>query len=48
MLETVDERWAERLRHAAEGYARDAFGVELTLEPIQLSLLPLARRNART
>jgi len=40
MLETVDERWAERLRHAAEGYARDAFGVELTLEPIQLSALP--------
>jgi hypothetical protein len=40
MLETVDELWAEKLERAAEGYAREAFDVDLTLEPIQLSALP--------
>jgi hypothetical protein len=40
MLETIDDRWAEKLRRTAEGYARDAFDVGLTLEPVQLSALP--------
>ena len=40
MLETADERWAEKLGRAAEGYARKAFDVDLTLEPLHLSSLP--------
>jgi hypothetical protein len=40
MLEIVDKRWAETLQRKAEAYARDAFDVGLTLEPLQLSALP--------
>lgn len=40
MLETGDERWAEKLRHTAESYARGAFDIDLKLEQIQLSALP--------
>ena len=40
MLETVEERRAEKLERAAEGYAREAFDVDLTLEPVHLSALP--------
>ncbi|MHB8283216.1 MAG: hypothetical protein ACYDD1_00915 [Caulobacteraceae bacterium] len=40
MLETVDERWAEKIERAAEGYAREAFDIDLALEPLPLSALP--------
>jgi len=40
MLETIDDQRAEKLERAAEGYARQAFDVDLTLEPLNLSALP--------
>jgi hypothetical protein len=40
MLETVDDQWTEKLARAAEGYAREAFDADLTLEPLHLSTLP--------
>jgi len=40
MLYSIDERWADKLQRAVEGYARDAFDVDLTLEPIHPTGLP--------
>lgn len=40
MLETSDASWAEKLRRKAEAYARDAFDLELALEPVRSSTLP--------
>lgn len=40
MLEKQEDRWADSLQRAVEGYARDAFDVDLTLEPIRPTGLP--------
>jgi DNA-binding transcriptional ArsR family regulator len=40
MLETSDERWVEKLQRQAEAYARDAFDLDLALEPLRTSALP--------
>lgn len=40
MLQTIEDREAERLERAAEDYAREAFDVDLTLQTVHLSALP--------
>jgi hypothetical protein len=40
MLETPDDRWAEKLERKAQAYAREAFELDLSLEPIRSTGLP--------